>query len=96
MGLGPEEIVIVWIAKPLICFKTLCIKSTKFLLSTHNFEFRILVFIIECNGEARRQSAKNAAGVFAMDSFPVCGTLRRIIACRLNVGIRIGEAHSIH
>ena len=75
MGLGPREIVIAWIAKPLICFKTFCIKNTQFLMSTHNF-------VIECNGEARRRSAKNGAGVLAMDSFPVCG-------------IKIGEEHSI-
>ena len=31
-----------------------------------------------------------------MDWLPVCGTLRRIIASRLNFEIRIGEAHSIH
>ena len=30
-----------------------------------------------------------------MERFPVCGTLRRIIACRLNFEIRIAETHSI-
>ena len=99
MALIPEEIVIVWIAKSLICFKTFCIKKIKFLMSIHNLGFRFFffggVFIIECNGEVRRQPAKNA-GVLAMDLFPVCGTLRRIVAHRLNVETRIGEALSIH
>ena len=67
----------------------------KFLVSTHNLGFRILGFIIESNGEARRRPAKKP-GVLAMDWFPVCGILRRIIACRLNFDIRIGEEHSIH
>ena len=58
------------------------------------YKFLVSVFITECHGEARRQSAKNA-GVLAMDEFPVCGTLRRTIAHRMNVHIRIGEAHSI-
>ena len=60
-------------------------------MSIHNFGFRSLGFIIESNGEARRRPVKNA-GVLAVDFFPVRGTLRRIIACRLNCGIRIGEA----
>ena len=64
-------------------------------MSIHNLGFRILGFIIECNGEVRRQPAKNAGSV-AMDWFPVCGTLRRIVAYRLNVETRIGEAHPIH
>ena len=42
MALGPEEIVIVWIANSLICFKTFCIKNIKFLMSIHNLGFRIL------------------------------------------------------
>ena len=73
--------------------KTFCIKKIRCQPTILDFAF--WVFIIECNGEARRQPAKNA-GVLAMERFPVCGTLRRIIACRLNVEIRIGEAHSIH
>ena len=69
--------------------------SCKFLTSTTILDFAFWDFIIKCNGEARRQPAKNAWAL-AMDWFPVCGTLRRIIACRLNVEIRIGEAQSIH
>ena len=97
MGLGPEKIVIVWIANPLTFSKTFCIKKTRtsFLCQPTILDFAFWVFIIECNGEARRQPANNA-GVLAMDSFPVCGALRRIVAYRLNVEIRIGEAHSIH
>ena len=67
---------------------------TSFLCQCTILDFAFWVFITECNGEARRQSAKNA-GVLAMDWFPVCGTLRRIIAHRLNVGIRMGEAQFI-
>ena len=68
MGLGLEEIVIVWIASSLICLKTFCIKKirTNFLCQPAILDFAFWVFITECNGEARRQSAKNA-GVLAMD-----------------------------
>ena len=43
-ALIPEEIVVVWIANSLICFKTFCIKKIKFLMSIHNLGFRILGF----------------------------------------------------
>ena len=77
--------------------KIVSTKFLQFLISTHNLGFRILFFfIIETNGEARGSLPAKNAGVLAMDGLPVCGTLRRIIACRLNFEIRIGEAHSIH
>ena len=50
----------------------------------HNLGFRILGYTtnIECNGEARRQPAKNAWN-FAMEWFPICGTLRRLISLQI-------------
>ena len=66
MVFGPEEIVIVWMANSLICLRTFCIKKIEFLMSIHNLGFRILGFIIECNGEVRRQPARKA-GAVAMD-----------------------------
>ena len=65
MGLGLEEIVILWIASSLICLKAFCIR-TNFLCQPAILDFAFWVFITECNGEARRQSAKNAE-VLAMD-----------------------------
>ena len=69
MGLGPEDIVIVLAANSLFFSMTFCNKKirTSFLY-IHNLGFRILGYttIIECNGEARRQPAKNAWN-FAMD-----------------------------
>ena len=44
VALGPEEMVIVWIANFWICFKTRCIKKITFLMSIHNLGFRILGF----------------------------------------------------
>ena len=43
MALGPEEMVIVWIANSLLFFKTCCIKKITFLMSIHNLGFRIRV-----------------------------------------------------
>ena len=43
-ALIPEEIVVVWIANSLICFKTFCIKKIKFDMSIHNLGFCILGF----------------------------------------------------
>ena len=95
--LHPEEIVFVLTASSLYLLKTFCVKRirTCFLCQSTILDFAVWVFIIESNGEAPRRRAKNA-GVLATDRFPVCGTLRRIIARRLNFEIRIGEAHSIH
>ena len=68
MGLGPEKIVIAWIANPLTFSKTFCIKKirTSFLCQPTILDFAFWVFIIECNGEPRRQPAKNA-GVLATE-----------------------------
>ena len=98
MGLGPEDIVIVLAANSLFFQWHFVTRRFVQVSYIHNLGFRILgyITIIECNGEARRQPAKNAWN-FAMDWFPVCGTLRRLIAYRLNVEIRLlGEVHSIH
>ena len=89
MGLGPEDIVIVLAANSLFFSMTFCNKKicTSFLYPQSwisHFGLYNYITIIECNGEARRQRAKNAWN-FAMDWFPVCGTLRRLIAYRLNV-----------
>ena len=62
MGLGPEEIVIVWIANSLICFKTFCIKNIKFLMSTHNLEFRILGFYHRVQRRCAKTAGKKCWG----------------------------------
>ena len=70
--------------------------SYKFLISTHNLGFRILGFYHRDQWRGAGSLPAKNAGVLAMDWLPVCGALRRIIACRLNFEIRIGAAHSIH
>ena len=62
MALGPEEMVIVWIANSLICFKTCCIKKITFLMSIHNLGFRILVFYHRVQWRGAKTGGKECWG----------------------------------
>ena len=61
-ALIPEEIVVVWVANSLICFKNFCINKIKFLMSIHNLGFRILGFYHRVQWSGARTAGKKCWG----------------------------------